>query len=230
MATLRLSTDNHYTITTAGGDSLVIVRDKVPGRKGIAGGKIVLETGEYKSAFLLEGVSTEAGAALVTPPVGSIAYTGFIPTVTAISDNDIEVIVPVGAVSYTGLAPTVTATDNQSVTIPVGAISYSGLAPTVTAGDNQSVEVPAGAITYTGYAPDVIYLPNPIILSVVPSAFDDGKTGVVITTENVVTAGATVKIGGVEQSVTGTTANTITITTERGTTSLGSARLEVIAA
>ena len=90
--------------------------------------------------------------------------------------------------------------------------------------------MPAGAITYTGYAPDVIYLPNPIILSVVPSAFDDGKTGVVITTENVVTAGATVKIGGVEQSVTGTTANTITITTERGTTSLGSARLEVIAA
>ena len=58
MATLRLSTANHYTTTTTGGDSLVIVRDKVPGRKGIAGGKMLLETGEYKSTFLAEGVST----------------------------------------------------------------------------------------------------------------------------------------------------------------------------
>jgi hypothetical protein len=68
------------------------------------------------------------------------------------------------------------------------------------------------------------------IVSVVPSAFDDGKTGIVITVTGMVTAGATVFIDGVEQTVTGTTSDTITITAERSTLFLGSAQLKVVEA
>lgn len=66
------------------------------------------------------------------------------------------------------------------------------------------------------------------VVSVVPDSFLDGETGVVITVEDISTAGAKVYIGGDEQTITGTTANTITITTVRGDQSIGAAELMVV--
>lgn len=71
---------------------------------------------------------------------------------------------------------------------------------------------------------------DPTINSVTPSTFDDGHTGIVISTSNIVTAGASVFIGGVEQTVTGTTANSITFTAVRGSGNLGDSTLTVVEA
>jgi hypothetical protein len=68
--------------------------------------------------------------------------------------------------------------------------------------------------------PDAAYVypiaSKPYIASVVPSTFGDAQTGIVITTQYITTTGAKVYINGVEQTVTGTTANSITFTSVRG--------------
>jgi hypothetical protein len=68
------------------------------------------------------------------------------------------------------------------------------------------------------------------ILSVVPSTFANDAADVVITVSNIVTAGAVVRIDGVEQSITGSDSTTITITTVQGNRPDGAGLLEVIAA
>ena len=68
------------------------------------------------------------------------------------------------------------------------------------------------------------------IVSVVPSTFLDTDTSIVITTKGITTAGAVIRINGLEQTVTGTSANTITFTAVQGSMVAGSATLEVIEA
>ena len=69
---------------------------------------------------------------------------------------------------------------------------------------------------------------KPYIASVVPSTFGDAIAGIVITTQYVTTTGAKVYINGVEQTVTGTTANSITFTSVRGNTVDGDYLLLVV--
>lgn len=71
---------------------------------------------------------------------------------------------------------------------------------------------------------------GPVVNSITPSTFDDGHTGIVIATTGLNTTGAKVYIGGVEQTVTGTTANSITFTAVRGAGNLGTAKLVVVEA
>jgi len=66
------------------------------------------------------------------------------------------------------------------------------------------------------------------IISVVPDSFSDGQTGIVINTRFITTTGATVYIAGVEQTVTGTTADSITFTADKGTNEDGNYTLVVI--
>jgi hypothetical protein len=277
MATLTVTVGGN-TLVLASGETVVINNN----RKGIAAGRMVLETGTTKSVnpFMLEtAVPVDTGtAALAEPGAGTVTITGYAPTAEGDTGTSVNVTPPAGTITLAGLAPTFAASDHQTAEPGAGAVTITGLAPTFTAGDDKTATPPAGAVTITGLAPTftagdavvstppagavtitglvpvvtttdhqtaepgvgtvtitgqvpaVITVPDPIILSVVPGSFDTDTAGRVITTANLTTAGATVKIGGIVQSVTGTTANTITITTERGTTSLGNATLEVIAA
>jgi hypothetical protein len=67
-----------------------------------------------------------------------------------------------------------------------------------------------------------------LIVSVVPASFPDGTTGVVITTQAIDTSSAVVYIRGDVQTITGTTANSITITTVRGTQPVGATHVVVV--
>jgi hypothetical protein len=89
---------------------------------------------------------------------------------------------------------------------------------------------PATAILGFGLAIGEASSGGKSIVSVSPATLDDGETGIVITVSGITTAGASVYINGVAQTVTGTTSNTITFTAERSTLSLGNAQLTVVEA
>lgn len=87
----------------------------------------------------------------VAPGVGSLAITGYAPTVA-----QPQAVVPgVGSIAFTGYAPAVTQTANQSLSPAVGAIALTGYAPTLAQTANQSVLPGVGALSFTGYAPSV---------------------------------------------------------------------------
>ena len=109
---------------------------------------------------ITEWIGSAAGAGLPptvevttvwTPPVGAIAATGYIPTITAIADDNVSVEVPVGSVAVTGYAPTVEL--EPTTEIPVGSAALTGYAPDI---DLQAQpEIPVGSAAVTGYVPTI---------------------------------------------------------------------------
>lgn len=93
---------------------------------------------------------------------------------------------------------------------------------------SRTVLCDPGAIAFVG-AGDVLQQPGRAhIISVVPDSFGDAKTGIVITTQHITTTGAKVYIRGVEQTVTGTTADSITFTSVQSDTADGDYALVVV--
>lgn len=93
------------------------------------------------------------GGTTISVPAGSLALTGFAPTVSA-TDNQI-IAVPAGALTLAGFAPTVNVGANQSISVPAGSLTMTGFAPTVNVGVNQNIAVPAGSLILTGFAPTI---------------------------------------------------------------------------
>lgn len=99
----------------------------------------------------------------VDVPVGSVAYTGQVPTVSTSSNT--AVTVPVGSVSYTGQAPSVVIQVPGYMPGKVWMRGISGgLSPFLTLNkpiawsvdaDPVSVEVPTGSVSYAGQIPVV---------------------------------------------------------------------------
>ena len=113
---------------------------------------------------------TRGGGTAVSPGVGSIALTGYAPTVvqgTAVSPGvgsialtgyapairqPIAVSPGVGSIALTGYAPAI----QQPIAVSpgVGSIALAGYAPTIQqAGGSLSISVDVGQLTLTGYAP-----------------------------------------------------------------------------
>lgn len=93
-----------------------------------------------------------------------------------------------------------------------GAVAY----PTYEWTFSRTVTCTSGAVEVVG-AGLVLQQPGRAhILSVTPDSFGDGTTGIVIATQHITTTGAKVYIAGVEQTVTGTTADSITFTASKG--------------
>jgi len=87
----------------------------------------------------------------VAPDVGNIIITGYAPTI-----SQPQAVNPgVGSLTITGYAPTVTQNVDVPVNPGVGTIAITGYAPTVAQSANQSITPDAGNITITGYAPSV---------------------------------------------------------------------------
>lgn len=87
----------------------------------------------------------------ITPNVGNIVITGYAPTI-----SQPQAVNPgVGSLTITGYAPTVTQNVDVPVNPGVGTIAITGYAPTVAQTANQSVLPATGTIAITGYSPTV---------------------------------------------------------------------------
>lgn len=84
----------------------------------------------------------------VTPGAGSLAYTGYAPTLLRPS----AVAPPKGSLAYTGRTPTLISA--SAVAPAAGALAYTGYAPTT--GTSSSVSPGTGALAYAGYAPTLL--------------------------------------------------------------------------
>ncbi len=87
----------------------------------------------------------------VSPGVGSLALTGYAPTIAqphAVSPG-------VGSLAISGYAPTIAQTANQAVVPGVGALAITGYAPSLAQTANQGVNPGVGSLTLTGYAPTI---------------------------------------------------------------------------
>ena len=87
----------------------------------------------------------------ITPNVGNIVITGYAPTI-----SQPQAVNPgVGSLTITGYAPTVTQNVDVPVNPGVGTIAITGYAPTVAQTANQAVAPNVGNIIITGYAPTI---------------------------------------------------------------------------
>lgn len=87
----------------------------------------------------------------ITPNVGNIVITGYAPTI-----SQPQAVNPgVGSLVITGYAPTVTQNVDVPVNPGVGTIAITGYAPTVSQTANQSILPAVGNVAITGYAPAV---------------------------------------------------------------------------
>lgn len=113
-------------------------------------------TGERASVVAQDSFFEPAnsGDIQLTPAAGSIAITGYAPTVARTANQALNA--GVGSVVITGYAPTVARTANQSLQLTQGAIAITGYAPTVNRTQNQSLTTAAGSIAIVGYAPSVM--------------------------------------------------------------------------
>lgn len=87
----------------------------------------------------------------ITPNVGNIVITGYAPSIS----QPLAVNPAVGSISITGYAPTVTQNVDFPVNPGVGTIAITGYAPTVSQTANQSILPAVGNVAITGYAPAV---------------------------------------------------------------------------
>ena len=95
----------------------------------------------------------------ITPGVGNIVITGYAPTI-----SQPQAVNPgVGSLVITGYAPTVTQNVDVPVNPGVGTIAITGYAPTVAQTANQSVLPATGTIAITGYSPAVSQTANQAI-------------------------------------------------------------------
>lgn len=95
----------------------------------------------------------------ITPNVGNIVITGYAPTI-----SQPQAVNPgAGTITITGYAPTVTQNVDVPVNPGVGTIAITGYAPTVAQTANQSVLPATGTIAITGYSPAVSQTANQAI-------------------------------------------------------------------
>ena len=125
-----------------------------------AGTTVDVPVGSLAFTGQVPTIATTANIA-VDVPVGSITYTGQTPTIL----TPVSVDIPVGSLAYTGLVPTIIGSGNLVVAVPVGSMTYVGLAPSANVSNNISVEIPVGAISFTGQAPTIIAI-NPILVNI----------------------------------------------------------------
>jgi len=101
--------------------------------------------------LFIASLQNTGGATNLTPGVGTLAITGFAPTVAQTVN---QALTPsAGALTLTGFAPTLA--QPQAVTPSVGALAVTGYAPTLAQSANQTLTPNAGALTLTGFAPTV---------------------------------------------------------------------------
>lgn len=87
----------------------------------------------------------------IAPGVGSIAITGYAPTV--VQHNGMALVPGVGTIAITGYAPTIA--QPIAVAPGVGSLAITGYAPTTARTANKAVVPGVGSLALTGYAPSV---------------------------------------------------------------------------
>ena len=92
-----------------------------------------------------------ASGTIIGVPLGSLALTGYAPTVSASSGTTIAI--PAGSLTLTGYAPVVV--NPRTISIPAGGLTLTGYAPVVSDGAGITISVPSATLTLTGYAPAV---------------------------------------------------------------------------
>lgn len=95
----------------------------------------------------------------VNPAVGTVAITGYAPTLAQTANQALTPVV--GSVGITGYAPTIL--QPQAITAGAGTITLTGYAPTVTQGITTSIVPAVGSLALTGYAPSVAQSVNQAI-------------------------------------------------------------------
>lgn len=136
-----------FTISGGGSDCAVAI-DVF---KASAGGGTSLTPGVGSVAF--SGFApTIAQPHGVAPAVGAVTLTGFAPTIA----QPHAVAPGVGAVTFTGFAPAIAQTANQAIAPSVGAVTLTGFAPTLAQTASQEVSPGVGALAITGFAPTVV--------------------------------------------------------------------------
>ena len=138
-------------------------------------------------------VVTPDFSVLVNPAVGSLALTGYAPTVTVPASNT-DVLPNVGTLSLTGYSATVSqphdtfppagslslsgyapVTDQTRSAAPnVGSLVLSGYAPTVSASAGISANPATGSLVLSGYAPSVV---SSAAANITPAQGDVSITG-----------------------------------------------------
>lgn len=88
-----------------------------------------------------------SGSVTANLPLGTIAVTGKVPTVTATAHKTSNL--PLGTIAVTGQTPTITASDHKTTDLPLGTIAVAGQTPTVTATANKTADLPLGTISVT---------------------------------------------------------------------------------
>ncbi len=86
-----------------------------------------------------------AGGVTVTVPLGSLAITGQVPSIS----TGAQVSAPAGTLTIQGYVPAIQT--GVSVAVPAGSLAITGQVPSISTG--VSVAVPAGTLTITGQVP-----------------------------------------------------------------------------
>jgi hypothetical protein len=89
----------------------------------------------------------------VSPATGSIAVTGYAPTLARTANQSVQA--GAGSVAVKGYAPTLAQSGDREVSPAAGSIAVTGYAPTIQQVDSSPTITPsaAGSIAVTGYAP-----------------------------------------------------------------------------
>jgi hypothetical protein len=108
--------------------------------------------------LFIASLQNTGGATNLTPGVGTLAITGFAPTVAQTAN---QALTPsAGTLTLTGFAPTVAQGAAQAVTPDAGLLAFTGYAPTLTQSANQALTPSTGTLTFTGFAPAVAQSAN----------------------------------------------------------------------
>jgi len=100
--------------------------------------------------------AASGGGTAVNPGAGSIALTGYAPTLAQTAN--VALVPGAGSLAITGYAPAVTQGGSQSVGPGVGSIAITGYAPTIA--QPHAVAPGVGSIALTGYAPTLAQTAN----------------------------------------------------------------------
>lgn len=93
-------------------------------------------------------IAPAASGSSIAPGAGSLAYTGYAPTLATVSST----APGAGGLTYTGYAPTI---GNISTVAPgPGSLAYTGYAPSLIT--PSAVAPGAGSLAFTGYAPSLV--------------------------------------------------------------------------
>jgi len=136
----------------------------------------------------------------IAPNVGNITITGYAPSIS----QPLAVNPAVGSLAITGYAPTVTQNVDFPVNPGVGTIAITGYAPTVSQTANQSILPAVGNVAITGYSPTVAQSANQAVLPNVGSLAITGYSPIVQqapASQSLVPAAGTITITGYAPTV-----------------------------